>query len=167
MFQVECMVSPLPAPIHRVLQWPALLLGGVLDLCQMQSRASPVCTWTVGAVSSRWVSPRLTASSVCAGAKLRGRGRRWDARGSGDCDCDSRKCLTLEDNAAAGPLGPGQRFITVSRLYSKGFKFGQGCVQMFNIQDGPCSAQSLRWTAGMWGMFPRTSLELCTSVSCV
>lgn len=64
----------------------------------------------VRTVSRSRSRPSLMPSSVCAGAKQRGSGTRWDAWSWGDGDCDARKCLTVEDRATAGPLHPGRSF---------------------------------------------------------
>lgn len=90
--------------------------------------------WVVIALAWVWRCP-----PVCAGTKLWGRRNRWDAWSWGDCDCDSGKCLSVEDNATAGPLGSGQPFshsvlnIAVLCLCFTAFRFGQRCMQTVHL----------------------------------
>lgn len=111
------MVSSLPALNHNALQWHASLLerrvGLVATVVLWITCLHMKCTYRLrhfGQAEPGDLHSVNGCVCVCVflGTKLWKWGGRRDAGSSRNCDCDTRKCLTVEDSAATCSVSKGE-----------------------------------------------------------
>lgn len=109
------MVSSLPALNHNALQWHASLLERRVELVATVvlwiTRLHMKCTYRLrhfGQAEPGDLHSGCGRVFVFLGTKLWKWGCRRDAGCSRNCDCDTRKCLTVEDSAATCSVSKGE-----------------------------------------------------------